>query len=76
MSASGQHGYNRCRFVSIRCGGSMETKPLPRICWICGKAVPLEECKVDEHGLAVHEKCYVAKLALEAPLPRSPGRRV
>jgi len=43
----------------------MGTKPLPRICWICGHAVPLEECKIDEHGLAVHDKCYVAKLALE-----------
>lgn len=29
------------------------------VCWICGKVVSLEECKVDEHGLAVHEDCYV-----------------
>jgi hypothetical protein len=36
-----------------------------RICWICGKAVTLEDCAVDEYGLAVHEECYVARVALE-----------
>ncbi len=42
----------------------------PRLCWICGKAVRLEDCKVDEHGLAVHENCYVAKVLLEKrPIP-------
>ena len=40
-----------------------------RICWICGKSVSLENCKIDEHGSAVHEECYVAKVALaKAPL--------
>jgi hypothetical protein len=34
-----------------------------RCCWICGKPVSLENCKVDEHGLAVHEECYLAKVA-------------
>jgi hypothetical protein len=34
-------------------------------CWICGHAVSLETCKTDEHGEAVHEECYVARLALE-----------
>lgn len=36
----------------------------PHFCWICGYAVDLRECKIDEHGNAVHEKCYAAKLAL------------
>ncbi len=31
-------------------------------CVICKEAVPLEESKVDEHGQAVHEECYVSKL--------------
>jgi hypothetical protein len=42
----------------------MDRQPLPKICWICGKAVSLETCAVDEHGMAVHENCYVAKLSL------------
>jgi hypothetical protein len=33
-------------------------------CWICGKLVELERCKTDEHGNAVHERCYAAKMAL------------
>lgn len=37
----------------------MNTKPLA--CWICGKVIDLSDCKVDEHGLAVHEACYVAR---------------
>ena len=32
-------------------------------CWMCGKPVSLEGCKVDECGNTVHEDCYVAKLA-------------
>jgi hypothetical protein len=50
-------------------------------CWICGKAVTLEQCKVDEHGLAVHEECYVARVALErhraaqAPIASMPQPR-
>ena len=52
------------------------TKPLPRTCWICGKAVKLEDCKVDEHGLGVHEDCYVARIALEQRrLPYTPRSR-
>lgn len=33
-------------------------------CWICGKAVDLKTCSTDEHGVAVHEECYVLKMAL------------
>ena len=32
-------------------------------CWICGSEVSLEECKIDEHGQAVHEDCYLVALA-------------
>lgn len=35
-------------------------------CWICGKDVPLRNCKIDERGRAVHEECYVARMKLEA----------
>ncbi len=31
-------------------------------CWICATAVRLEDCKIDERGLPVHESCYVANL--------------
>jgi hypothetical protein len=30
-------------------------------CSICGKPLPLEECKTDDHGNPVHEECYAAK---------------
>jgi hypothetical protein len=44
----------------------MGVEALPRTCWICGKAIALETCNVDEHGLAVHEHCYVGRITLEA----------
>jgi hypothetical protein len=31
-------------------------------CAVCGDAVALEECKTDERGHAVHQKCYFARL--------------
>jgi hypothetical protein len=34
------------------------------ICWVCDKPVSLEECKIDEHGEAVHENCYALRIAL------------
>jgi hypothetical protein len=36
-----------------------------RICWICGTEVDLETCKVDEHGLPVHEACQTLKLSMQ-----------
>jgi hypothetical protein len=39
--------------------------PLP-LCSICVKPVPLETCKTDEGGKAVHEECYVLKLKQSA----------
>ena len=40
--------------------------PKPLACWICGKQVDLSKCKVDEHGLPVHEPCHVAKMAFNS----------
>jgi hypothetical protein len=53
---------------------SSDTKA-PKICWICGKAVRLEECKVDASGLPVHEHCYLLKVKLatsEQPMRKRP----
>jgi len=33
-------------------------------CRICGDKVDLETCTTDEHGIAVHESCYVATIVL------------
>jgi len=46
-------------------GITMETTSVPKFCWICGEKVELEDCKVDGTGMPVHEKCYVARIALE-----------
>jgi hypothetical protein len=45
----------------------LEAIPIPRPvpsppCSICYKPVPLETCKTDEAGKAVHEECYALKL--------------
>ncbi len=40
-----------------------------RFCWLCGKIISLEQCKVDEKGLPVHEDCYVAKVKMNANDP-------
>ncbi len=41
---------------------------------MCGRAVSLESCKIDEHGLAVHEECFVAKIVSKAgPNPEVSG---
>jgi len=42
----------------------------PVSCAICGEPVKLEPCKIDEDGEAVHDKCYLAKLA-KAPNTKS-----
>lgn len=48
-------------------------------CWICGKDVRLEQCKIDEHGATVHEECYVVRLRFlartEEPVRNSPTAR-
>jgi hypothetical protein len=43
--------------------------PLLSICDVCGRTVSLEYCNTDERGDAVHEECYLRKLALEKPPP-------
>ena len=42
------------------------------ICWICAKNVDLNSCKIDEYGEAVHEACYVARIALEKGTRKTP----
>jgi hypothetical protein len=39
------------------------------ICQICKKPVALETARINEHGKAVHEDCYVNALKRVAPLP-------
>lgn len=40
------------------------------MCAICGSPVELEQCKSDENGDAVHDKCYFAKVtAATKPRP-------
>ena len=34
----------------------------PTVCPICNQPVSLESAKTDEHGLAIHEECYLVKL--------------
>lgn len=34
----------------------------PRVCWICGRVVYLEEDTPYASGLPVHKKCYETKL--------------
>jgi hypothetical protein len=38
----------------------------PHSCWICGNEVDLKTCYTDENGAAVHENCFLVKLALAA----------
>lgn len=35
------------------------------LCWICGLRVDGATCKIDERGQAVHEACYVKRIAFE-----------
>jgi hypothetical protein len=46
-------------------------------CVICTKAIDLNKFKRDEHGLAVHDRCYVLKMQSFSPrttAPRSSDR--
>lgn len=44
-------------------------------CWICGNAVDLESCKTDENGIAVHEDCYLLRVAMAAESNRLVARK-
>ena len=35
-------------------------------CWICGNELSLLDCKTDEQGRAVHERCYIARMRLNS----------
>jgi hypothetical protein len=37
----------------------------PKFCGLCGRPVPIEDCKIDEEGNTVHPHCYVARLKRE-----------
>ena len=43
-------------------------------CWVCGKEVSLLDCKTDEHGRAVHEQCYIARISLKCVSEQPHGR--
>jgi hypothetical protein len=45
----------------------------PPVCWMCGKIVDLNTCKIDESGLPVHEQCYVARTILRSNRSESPS---
>ncbi len=51
------------------------TRKLRAYCWICGKEVPLEHCKTDEHGHAVHDYCYSTRVKLEGESSRKHASR-
>jgi hypothetical protein len=44
----------------------MPATMVPTSCAVCGNPVDLENCKTDERGKAVHQKCYVAKVVKKA----------
>jgi ribosome-binding protein aMBF1 (putative translation factor) len=45
------------------------TNVLPRSCWMCGRTIRLDDCKIDEHGMAVHEDCYVSRVMMKGNSP-------
>jgi len=46
----------------------------PVLCQICRRPVMLETARINEHGKAVHEECYVNALrATQAPAPDDPS---
>jgi ribosome-binding protein aMBF1 (putative translation factor) len=47
----------------------------PYCCWICGNEVDLKTCNIDECGMAVHEDCYLVKVAFAAESMRLTARK-
>ena len=47
------------------------TKTSSHSCWICGKELSLLDCKTDEQGRAVHERCYIARISLNSASEQS-----
>lgn len=54
----------------------MPSQPTLLTCWICGKPVVVATCKTDEHGKAIHEACYGARLSLESATTKVPSQRL
>jgi len=51
---------------------------ITKTCWICQKAIALEECIIDENGRPVHEDCYICAVKLKdasQPIHKSDDRR-
>lgn len=46
------------------------------VCSICGKSVSLQDCKVDEHGKAMHATCYAAKISSARDGSLRPWRQI
>ena len=42
--------------------GELESRSQSAVCRICKQPIPLEDCKLDESGKAVHESCYVEEV--------------
>lgn len=43
-------------------------------CWICGRGVDLETCKIDWHGRAVHKQCEANRMSYhnrDAAIPQT-----
>ena len=57
---------NRCSTIELTEVTLILLHTPAQVCWICGKSVDLTASKTDEHGAAVHEQCYAAKVALKA----------
>ncbi|HEY1658095.1 MAG TPA: hypothetical protein VGG14_07100 [Candidatus Sulfotelmatobacter sp.] len=42
----------------------MNSPARANVCAICGDEVSLEQCKVDEYGVPVHDGCYVKRVLM------------
>ena len=43
------------------------------LCSVCFKSVNLKDCRMDEYGRAVHEKCYAARMLYTLPSAGKPS---
>jgi hypothetical protein len=50
--------------AKILAGKQHTSSSLPTCC-LCDRPIEIEHSKTDEYGRAIHEQCYVARLALE-----------
>jgi len=59
--------------IGVGMGPKMIDKLSSVLCWVCGKPVPLSECKNDDCQHPVHEDCYAAETLTEQPKPHKPS---